>query len=285
MSLINDALKRAKQAQGQTPPDNRLGVSLEPVHRAGRSASLPVWIIPMAIVFCLILASAFLYYGWRVSKTDGKGRASVVPVQPTFRSNMQGSAVSNNAIHSIAESVMPRQSGVPPAVKNTTTAPESSAVRIQVNTNLITRTTVVAVAQISALVESNSRNPKVIGAGSGNSVSISRDDQPPVPRTAIAAVKAVTSDVAIHPVRSSDASERLPVASDDLPAVAGAAEGTLWPALKLQGIFLRMTRSSAILNGRTVFVGDSVEGAKVVRIERQALTVELKGATRTIHLQ
>src|SRR5258706_3013460 len=54
--------------------------------------------------------------------------------------------------------------------------------------------------------------------------------------------------------------------------------------LRVQGIFYRERDSSAIINGKTVSVGDNVGTARVVAIERQSVTVEVDQQRRVLSL-
>lgn len=54
------------------------------------------------------------------------------------------------------------------------------------------------------------------------------------------------------------------------------------PAFRLNGIFYTATRPSAIVNGKTVFVGEQVNGAKVVSIGRDEVTLETSGETKIL---
>jgi hypothetical protein len=54
--------------------------------------------------------------------------------------------------------------------------------------------------------------------------------------------------------------------------------------LKLQGIVYDKVRPSAIINGRTYFVGDGLRDAKVVSIEPSEVVLELRGQSRTLRL-
>jgi hypothetical protein len=51
------------------------------------------------------------------------------------------------------------------------------------------------------------------------------------------------------------------------------------PALKLQAIFYRLNKPSAVINGTTVHVGDTLKdtSAKVAAIERTNVTLEVAG--------
>jgi cytoskeletal protein RodZ len=56
------------------------------------------------------------------------------------------------------------------------------------------------------------------------------------------------------------------------------------PAFKLQGIFFRTANPSAIVNGRSVWVGSQVDGATVKAINRDNLTIEANGRTTVLTL-
>jgi hypothetical protein len=56
------------------------------------------------------------------------------------------------------------------------------------------------------------------------------------------------------------------------------------PELKLQGIFYRLKNSSAMINGKTVNVGESVSGAKVISIDRYQVVIEFEGERKTLML-
>jgi type II secretory pathway component PulC len=56
-----------------------------------------------------------------------------------------------------------------------------------------------------------------------------------------------------------------------------------WPSdLKLKGIFYNRTNPRALINGRSLAVGDTVEGARVAKIEPDQVTLEWKGQTQIL---
>jgi hypothetical protein len=67
-------------------------------------------------------------------------------------------------------------------------------------------------------------------------------------------------------------------------ATAATAATNQLAALKLQGIVYDKVKPSAIINGRTYFVGDGLRDAKVVAIEPSEVVVELNGQKRTLRL-
>jgi hypothetical protein len=57
-----------------------------------------------------------------------------------------------------------------------------------------------------------------------------------------------------------------------------------FPKLKLQGIVFREPRPSALINGRTYFVGDEVQGAKVFSVALTNVVIEFQGQYKTLAL-
>jgi hypothetical protein len=58
-----------------------------------------------------------------------------------------------------------------------------------------------------------------------------------------------------------------------------------FPKLKLQGIVSRTTNSSALINGRTYFVGDYIRDAKVISISETNVIVEFSGEKKELRLE
>ena len=56
------------------------------------------------------------------------------------------------------------------------------------------------------------------------------------------------------------------------------------PNLKLQGIYFRRSNPSAMINGRSVYLGEELEGARVISIERTSVVIEIKGQKQVLHL-
>jgi len=57
-----------------------------------------------------------------------------------------------------------------------------------------------------------------------------------------------------------------------------------FPDLTLQGVTLRGSNSSAVINGRVVQLGGRVEGVQVTEIDGESVSVVLDGQTNQIHL-
>ncbi len=57
------------------------------------------------------------------------------------------------------------------------------------------------------------------------------------------------------------------------------------PQLKLQGIFYRLNQSTALINGKTVGAGELIAGVRVVKIDRQSVTLEWNGQTNVLTME
>ena len=57
------------------------------------------------------------------------------------------------------------------------------------------------------------------------------------------------------------------------------------PELKLQAIYYRMRGPTVLINGKTLKVGDMIDGAKLVSIERSYVEVEVQGTRRKLTLK
>ena len=71
-----------------------------------------------------------------------------------------------------------------------------------------------------------------------------------------------------------------PLITNAVAAVPAAA----FPTLKLQGVIWSPSRPSAVINGKSVFVGEKVERALVTAIEQDSVKVTLNGEERVLTL-
>ena len=58
-----------------------------------------------------------------------------------------------------------------------------------------------------------------------------------------------------------------------------------FPKLRLQGIYWRPARPSAVINAKTVYIGDKVETARVTAIDHESVTVQWESQTKVLTLQ
>jgi hypothetical protein len=84
--------------------------------------------------------------------------------------------------------------------------------------------------------------------------------------------------------------EAPPLAKIDTPepstttALLEKVETVIWPRLTVSGIIgtSRTSRGAVIINGQMLSIGATIEGAKVVAVEKQAVHLSFGGETRTL---
>jgi hypothetical protein len=227
MSLINDALKRAKQAQAQPPAAVVAEPALEPVITPAANATQPPWLLPGSIFLILLLAFWFLILWWRASHPDNPTQGATASVDP--------SAEVMAAATELVKRQVPKPTRLPAAISSFATEKDTSMARP-------------ALATTSAPPAVTEPAPK------------------PEARSVLPAANAAPPD------RSE------PVAIPPSPALDQAAP------FRLQGIFYRSSQASAVINGQTLFVGDEIDGAKLLAIERQSVRLRHNGQTNVLKL-
>jgi hypothetical protein len=93
---------------------------------------------------------------------------------------------------------------------------------------------------------------------------------------------------ALNDAPTSSTSASAPAAPTDNAAASAAPaiqEPAATPAFKLQGIFYRPSNPSAVINSKTVYIGDLILNGKVKAIDRQTVTIDVGGATQVLTLQ
>jgi cytoskeletal protein RodZ len=213
MSLINDALKRAKQAQQNNPPLPESGLQLRPVEPRQRPSAGPAILLGTALVVVAMLAG---FFSWQA------------------RQNRR-----------VTQQIANVKNGETPTAKSALPTPSPSQ----------------AAAPQSQLA---------VAAA------------PPTPDpTALAAAEKPSKETAA-PTSASPAaaqSATAPTAS----AVAPEAPPKPSPP-RLQGILYRPSRTSAVIDGKAVSVGDSVGEFRVSAITRQSVTLVSASQTNVMNL-
>lgn len=212
MSLINDALKRAKQTQKNNPappPD----LQFRPADPSQRQSSGPPVLLIVAVVVILALAGLF-------AVVLLQKRATVRPV-----------ADAKQLTAPVTQATAPSASA--PTANPVPTAQPA----------LVTR--------------------------------------PPKPAPAVAPPSATVEPA----TRTNTAASAAPIDSATNITVAAADPTPAKPALpKLQGIFYRPERPSAVLNGKNVFIGSRVGEFQVLAITQESVTIGSATQTNVLSL-
>jgi len=75
-----------------------------------------------------------------------------------------------------------------------------------------------------------------------------------------------------------------PLRTNEPPKVE-PVKPAMFPAVRIQGIYYRPERPSALINGKSYFIGDQVQDAKVVAIARDQVLLEIEGQQRVYLLE
>ena len=114
-------------------------------------------------------------------------------------------------------------------------------------------------------------------------VLISANPTTPVPEPVVTSVIEPPKKTANQLVNSVT-TERTNNVTEAITVVATPAPPSP-PQLKLQGIFYRLNNSTALINGKTVGVGQIISGVRVLKIDRQSVTLEWSGQTNVLTME
>lgn len=96
--------------------------------------------------------------------------------------------------------------------------------------------------------------------------------------------RAVTPAPAKQAVKTNPVVKAAATNASVTPPPPPPAKPVTFPPLKLQGIVVRQEKSSALINGRTYFVGDYIGDARVFSVGTTNAVVELEGQFQTLNL-
>ena len=263
MSLINDALKRTRQ---RTKPATPGGPELQPAEpgEKPRGGGRGGGMVKAALVAALLALAL-----WKLSAPD--------PAPPPLGGT-------NTAVRSIMEAGQKNTNApakAPPAVA-ASPAPSSSITHTLTNPFAQTAKLSNAIAARAQAEPEPAKTP----APRETTASVAASPEPPSPAasTTTPPAQAVTapSPAAATPAPKPAAKPAETLETAAAAPVVQSGGNVSFPELQLQGIFYRISKPSALINGKSVFVGDEVSGVRVVKIERRSVDVELRGRIKTI---
>ncbi len=281
MSLINDALKRAADAQNQAQPPSSpasggrhrgpkgvadLPAPMVPAATQERPAWLPIIGIGLLVLILLVASGFFFSKWWRerqgsppVAETPKalaptNSTPATTPVQVASKTVPTDSAKTNAAVTNLPPKVV-----VPPAPP-VVTNPPSPAVVPQPNPVTIPP----APSPTNAATNSTPTNPPPAGGTPA-----------PVPPAPVAPATLVKADAKLPPPATPVPAPSAKKPEDPAAKVAAVE----FPDLKLQGIIRGKKKISVIVNGKTLSLGDRIEGAFLLKIDQESVTFE-KGSVK-----
>ncbi len=238
MSLINDALKRAKAAQEQAPPEAPHGgpqfrpVDADQVVRHGVGLMVPISLATIALLILLLV--------WLARQHIRQGESMPVRAAETQKAPAVSAVDSSSLQYNDGQST----GGTSKSVQATTPAGSATPVTTLAKTasNASVTSTQGALPNATAPLKQPAETTSEPSVGS---------------TTATNGTNSVTA--ALQPAK---------------------------PALpKLQGIVFNPRRPSAVINGKTLFVGDRVAGFRVMAIGRDTATLVSAGQTNILTLE
>ena len=218
MSLVNDALKRAKEAQQQAAPPPPSQMQFRPVEPGQHSRHGLGLSVPVTLTVLVLLA---LVLTWQL----GKGNRMTEP--------REARAVTRTAVQPMAT-----PQPVSPSTATTTPAPASEP---------------------SPPAQTVSQSIPAIGI--------------------VDTLAAIDSATSANPAVAKEPETEPTTAAAIVPAPQPKS-----PPLRLQAIVFNPKRPSALISGKTLFIGDRLGDARVVAIDRESATLVGAGKTNVLSL-
>jgi hypothetical protein len=154
----------------------------------------------------------------------------------------------------------------------------SRSTKMQVALGLLLCVTVMGVALMNHWSKKNQDNAVDMSGKMGKKAI--------VPNAAETRAKLATNTPATNPVPVAVAPVAPIPATTAPPAVVAAPQPPpKFPALKLQGIFYRPADPSVMINGKTLFLDDQIQGVTVADIQPATVTLVLSGQTNILTLR
>ena len=221
MSLVNDALRRAKEAQQQAPPPPPSKMQFRPLDATSHARHNLALLVPAALAVVALLA---LFFVWQWAQEPRGPRSQE------------------------ARALTPAS----PQIGITQRSPSTS---------------VKEVAPARAIAGSPGQSP-----------------QPNSPGTTVPAMV----ESAVAPLPASPANPPIAGPQESVPTNSLARPQPVppqTPSLRLQAIVFNPKQPSALISGKTVFVGDKLGDTRVVAIDRESATLVKSGQTNVLSLE
>ncbi|PAW83685.1 MAG: hypothetical protein B9S33_13225 [Pedosphaera sp. Tous-C6FEB] len=309
MSLINEALKRASEAQaadqppGAAPPRSRapkgvadLPMPMLPTAAPARSEWLPVVGIGL-VIFLLLTTSGFFFWKWWEDRKAWQPYAETPPdpegdtakqslTKPTLVSTSSPPVTVSKAPTPPLVATNAPPTNLPPTVIVQPSVPATNPVAV------IPPVTPVPVPPAVAVVKpptvSTSAPPVVVIPPTVVPVlpPVSPLVTNPPPATVVqvamntgtnAPPQPAPPPIRVPPTPALDSKKKTEPPAPSLAEVQ-------FPDLKLQGMIKGKKKVTVLVNGKTISLGDRIEGATLTRIENESVVFEKSGARRELFL-
>ncbi|MGC8744746.1 MAG: hypothetical protein ACP5T0_12775 [Verrucomicrobiia bacterium] len=270
MSLINDALKRAS-AQNNQEPKKQLPF-IQPVEKPRHIRAASVYI---AISTVFLLVSLCLTGLWIMDRFFNKEKTAKIatakttvkltePVQPANKEKNVAATVVNEDKKPVAA---------------TTTATNNIAMNFGDVKKNETENRVQIDGQTQTMNEvkmpENTAAADLKMSNSQSNVSLQelKNETATAVKQSEEQIKVKPETIVSNVTRAAESSSKAQPVSE-----------MQFPQLKLNGIFYRVNNPSAIINGKLIKVGDVIDGAKIISIDKNSVTVEFSNQTRVLRM-
>ena len=220
MSLINDALKRLKEAQPQAAPPPVHNLQLRPIEPAQYTRHTLGLILPAALA---VAALFLLFFVWQSAQRNGSAQPTEVKARMAMTANPTPAPQPGTA------SVAPTPAAPVPAAQPIPAAPPAPSTMPATGTPDLP-------AAMAVFVPTNLPVAEAQDGGVTNTVVVA-EAPPPKPAPP-----------------------------------------------KLQAIIFSLTRPSVMIGGKTLFIGDKLNGLRVMAIDQESATLVGAGQTNVLTL-
>lgn len=269
MSLINDAIKRANQAQPNrpTPPSRAPQPGLQPAAESQHGGSRALFFAAGALLVVFLGLGSWFLWNWASPKAKSISTTTTASTTPSPVPAAKPRAA-GEAAPKVETMPVP-----PPVGAEVVSKPETKPIRVP-------RTSRSSLPPVAPKGDAVSPPPPVetkpavaapVPAPAVREIASSPAPATPAPKFEAPVTPAPPAVVSAAPVQAT-------VAATPPPAPPA------FPPLKLRGIFYRRTNPTALINGETVSDGDMVDEVKVVKIDRESVSVEWRGQQRVLRL-
>ncbi|HON07798.1 MAG TPA: hypothetical protein PLW02_06840 [Verrucomicrobiota bacterium] len=273
MSLINDALKRTAGAQKQDNQAKQPLPTMQPVERLRRKNPMAIYIVASLVLFSL---SIVLLAIWVVSSSSNKGKNAQIGKNSQM-------VVKSGLADSETKSPSKFEDNAASPIK--IPMPNSNIIHSDKQfTQEIGRTVTVKIAQFPS---QNSQKTEINVGIEPSPVSKSNEVVLANPNTNEILQEIVQDTInSTNNPKAADAviSDNEKTAIQTNVSVVQETIKPVFPQLKLTGIFYRQSNPSAIINGKLVYKDGIINGAKVISIDKNSVTIEFSNHTQVIKM-
>lgn len=296
MSLINDALKKANQAQKKRAPQGPLGAPLQPVESLKRPPSHMPKIAAGLLAVILAGASAWYFMGGKTNESPDLALAGTSGL-PTVAVASDPGASTPSVESSSSPEVVESPTKTPAEMRSSATPNLPSAVRAQIDTgSAVVATESATQPGVQRTDMASLRMPEPLTTpmtdqsnGGPGAPMVARpaatlEISPPPGVRPSAPPMAPTVSTSRVPAGSAPVVANVPADSAATAAPDATHAEIEFPNLQLQGIFFRMKNPSVMINRRSLFVGDTIAGVRIVDIQRRTVTIEKDGQRKVLSM-